>query len=92
MIKNEDTKAILARREAFINQTLSKEEAAEAKGGIDAICLIPQICLTIIDPCVIPSCFAACLIAQPCLTIADDLDPQVIDPQIQEPPHISNGF
>lgn len=55
MKKNEDKKAILARREAFINQVMSKEETNAAKAGS-----LPTICLSIGEPCLIP---------QICLTI-----------------------
>jgi hypothetical protein len=98
MTKNVDTNAILARREAFINSVLSKEEAENAKGGAVASCLIPTICLSIIDPChticQIPQCLIApqpCLsIAEPCLTIAE-VDPTILhNPDIQD--NISNGF
>jgi hypothetical protein len=41
---DEDTKAILARREAFVKQALSKTEIGSAKGGS----LDPLICLSII--------------------------------------------
>lgn len=59
---NQDTKAILARREAFVKSVLSKNEISEVKGGLidNAIsiipepCLSPIMCLTIIkDPFVI---------------------------------------
>jgi hypothetical protein len=49
---DEDTRAILARREAFVKQALSKSEISSAKGGsLPAICLsilptYPQMCLS----------------------------------------------
>ncbi len=72
MKKSEDTKAILARREAFVNKVLSKEETGNVKGGALKPCLKPQICLTICltieDPCLISD---PCLIKDPiiCLSI-----------------------
>ncbi len=64
MKKSEDTKAILARREAFVSKILSKEETENVKGGAYNkgwclfICLQvgeppvhePGICLTIVNP------------------------------------------
>jgi bacteriocin-like protein len=49
---DEDTKAILARREAFVKKTLSNKELNSVKGGelpcfIPLPCLTPQICLSI---------------------------------------------
>lgn len=56
---DEDTQAILARREAFVKRALSKDEISSVKGG--ETCLIPQACLKIVpDPCFNP---------QPCLKI-----------------------
>jgi len=60
---NQDTKAILARREAFVKSVLSKNEAEEVKGGYTTSitpepCLSPIICLSIIDipqPCLSPA-------------------------------------
>jgi hypothetical protein len=46
---DQDTQAILARREAFVKSVLSKSEIDSAKGGIN-ICLTILPCL-IIDPC-----------------------------------------
>ena len=49
---NEDTKAILARREEFVKKALSNKELNSVKGG-DLPCFIPlpsltpQICLSI---------------------------------------------
>ena len=89
MIKNEDTKAILARREAFINNVLSNDEANDAKGGAPVACVIPTICLSIVDPC-LTACLTACYVApQPCLTIVDIDDTVIHD--IQNP-GVSNGF
>lgn len=52
---DEDTKAILARREEFVKRALSSNEIKSVKGGSLGICL------TILPPC--------CLIPDPCLSI-----------------------
>lgn len=49
---DEDTKAILARREEFVKKALSNKELNSVKGGdlpcfLPLICLTPQICLSI---------------------------------------------
>jgi hypothetical protein len=49
---DEDTQAILARREQFIKRALSSKELSSVKGGdlpcfLPLICLTPQICLSI---------------------------------------------
>jgi hypothetical protein len=49
---DEDTKAILARREAFVKSVLSKNEIDSAKGGTN-ICLSIYPCLSIV-PCLSP--------------------------------------
>ena len=63
---DEDTKAILARREAFVKQALSRSEISSVKGGE----LIPQICLSIV-PTYPQICLSPALKEpQPCLSPA----------------------
>lgn len=63
---DEDTKAILARREAFVKQALSRSEISSAKGGS----LIPQICLSIV-PTYPQICLSPALkVPEPCLSPA----------------------
>jgi hypothetical protein len=52
MKHDEDTKAILARREEFVKKALSSKELNSVKGGdlpclIPFPCLVPTICLSI---------------------------------------------
>jgi len=56
----EDTRAILARREAFVKSVLSKNETDSAKGGTN-------ICLSI-QPCLSPYSEETFTIPQPCLS------------------------
>jgi hypothetical protein len=64
---DEDTRAILARREEFVKRALSKDEISSVKGG--DTCLIPQVCLKIVpDPCLTP---------QPCLTPINPIEEPV---------------
>jgi hypothetical protein len=60
---DEDTKAILARREAFVKSVLSKNEIDSAKGG-NNICVIVEPCLSIEPPVTVDPC-----LIQPCLSI-----------------------
>jgi hypothetical protein len=70
----EDTRAILARREAFVKSVLSKNEIDTAKGGSIGICLS-------IYPCLSPAATTEIFkIPEPCLSPALPID--INEPQI----------
>ena len=67
---DEDTQAILARREAFVKSVLSKNEIDSAKGGSIGICLSIEPCLSIIPPSQVEDdSIGPCLSIYPCLSI-----------------------
>lgn len=71
MNHNEDTKAILARRDAFVKSVLSKSELNETKAGeLADVTIPPEICLTILPTiCLSPATTTEDLVApQICLS------------------------
>jgi hypothetical protein len=68
---NQDTKAILARREAFVKSVLSKNEASEVKGG-NLATISPEPCLSPVKN--LPNISTIISVPQPCLSPASIID------------------